>query len=260
MNIREEKFTCIRDNLAIRGMYYVPDGGNVYPVAVVSHGFHDNINGTMRYAKALSENGYAAFCFDFCGGTVKEHCTSDGDTDKMTVFTEVEDLKAVISYAFSLPFTCKENLLLMGCSQGGFVSALTAAQLKSSVEKLILFYPALCIPDDARNGRMISAHFDPESIPDTFYCGDMLLGRCYPEAVNKIDPYKEIVAYSGKVLIVHGTADTLVATSYSLKAMDEYTKVCTQKPQLLLIENAPHGFYDDYDTQAINKIKEFSKL
>ncbi len=260
MKVREEAFSCTRGKLTINGRFFVPENGGTYPVAVVSHGFHDNMGGVSRYADSLAENGYAAFCFDFCGGTVKEHSASDGNSHEMSVLTEIDDLKAVIEYAFSLPFTKKENILLMGCSQGGFVSALTAAQLNEKVSRLILFYPAFCIPDDARKGQMQSARFDPCNIPDTFYCGDMLLGRCYPEAVINMNPYEEISRYSGKVLIIHGTADTLVKQSYAEKAIEVYEKSCKAKPELLLIDNAPHGFYGEYDKVAINKMTEFSKL
>lgn len=70
----------------------------------------------------------------------------------------------------------------MGCSQGGFVSGMTAAQLKEQIRGLIMFYPALCIPDDARKGHMMFSEFDPQNIPDTFRCereaGKVLCGSC----------------------------------------------------------------------------------
>ena len=59
----------------------------------------------------------------------------------------------MIAYVQSLPYNSKK-LLLMGCSQGSFVSALTAAKHPALVQKLVLFYPALCIPDDVRAGNL----------------------------------------------------------------------------------------------------------
>ena len=44
----------------------------------------------------------------------------EGDPD-MSVMTEMKDLKAVIDYAESLPYTDADRLVLMGCSQGGLV-------------------------------------------------------------------------------------------------------------------------------------------
>ena len=104
----------------------------------------------------LAEMGYVAFTFDFCGGSAM--CgKSDGKTTEMSVLTETKDLKAVIEYVRNLSYTDSEKILLMGCSQGGFVSALVAAKNNFPIEKLVLFYPALCIPDDARAGKMMMA-------------------------------------------------------------------------------------------------------
>lgn len=47
--------------------------------------------------------------------------------------------------------------------QRGFVSSLVAAKWKDRISKLVLFYPALCIPDDARAGKMMFAKFDPQN-------------------------------------------------------------------------------------------------
>ena len=44
-------------------------------------------------------------------------------TTEMSVLTETKDLKAVIEYVRNLSYTDSEKILLMGCSQGGFVSA-----------------------------------------------------------------------------------------------------------------------------------------
>ena len=49
----------------------------------------------------------------------------------MTVLTEAADLEAVIRYAQAQPESDPDHLILMGCSQGGFVSAMVAARLGS---------------------------------------------------------------------------------------------------------------------------------
>lgn len=35
---------------------------------VVSHGFLSSRKKVLEYTKALARMGYAAYCFDFCGG------------------------------------------------------------------------------------------------------------------------------------------------------------------------------------------------
>ncbi|MCD7796850.1 MAG: alpha/beta hydrolase [Clostridiales bacterium] len=168
------------------------------PIAVVSHGFLATYGTTRHYAKWFAERGFASYCFDFVGGGVG--CHSDGKLQDMTVITEKPDLRSVIDYVSSLPYTNSEDLTLMGCSQGGFVSAMVASELKEKVSRLILFYPALCIPDDARAGKMMFFKFDPNNIPDKLGAGPLALSGDYARAVVNMDPYEEIKGYKGSVL------------------------------------------------------------
>ena len=127
MKIKRSEFSCMREGLRILGTEFRPDTGERLPIAIVSHEFMCNRLFTARYALMFAKLGFAAFCFDFCGGCIVG--ASGGRTTDMSVMTEMKDLKAVIDYAESLPYTDADRLVLMGCSQGGLVSALTAAEL-----------------------------------------------------------------------------------------------------------------------------------
>lgn len=258
-NLKESVFSCKRDDLVIRGTEYRLEGDRL-PIVIVSHGFMSKQDRVRPYTKLLAELGYAAYCFDFCGGCLQNQ-QSDGDTSKMSVLTEVEDLKAVIKYTKSLPYTDENNIILMGCSQGGFVSAIVGSELSNEISKLVLFYPAFCIPDDARKGNMQIAQFDPNNVPDIFYCGPMKLGKIYAEDVMQMDPYKETENFTGDILLIHGTGDTIVDVKYS----DKYYEVMKEKhPTSTIIyerlEGAPHGFNDtEFDPIAIKYLKDFVK-
>lgn len=249
----ETTFECKRDDLTIRGTEYRPEGEDL-PVAIVCHGFMAWQDTVRQYARELARIGYCAYCFDFCGGSVLNKGKSDGATTGMSVLTEVQDLEAVIGYVRSLTHNGSE-LLLMGCSQGGFVSALVAAKHPDLVNKLVLFYPALCIPDDARAGRMMFARFDPTNIPERINCGPMKLGRCYPADVMDMDPIAEIRPYRGLVLIVHGTKDSIVNPDYSRQAQRAYPNA-----KLHFIEGGAHGFSRKHDAIAIAHLRKFAKL
>jgi len=237
LNYVEKPFSCLRDGLTIRGVVCEPkDAEGKLPVAIVSHMFMVNHKLVIGYARLLAEKGYLAVCYDFNGGGL--FSKSDGKSTEMSVLTEVRDLEAVIGAIANHEKADMSRLTLMGCSQGGFVSALVAAKMGAAVEKLILFYPALSIPDDARKGQMLMAKFDPANIPDIVRCGPMKLGRVYAEDVIRMDAFSEIAAYEGPVLILHGTADTAVDVSNSKKAAEVY-KNC----RLELIEGAGHGFF-----------------
>ena len=262
--ISEKTFECRRGNLFVRGTEYRPEGNDL-PIAIVCHGFMAWQDSVKHYAVLLAEMGYASYCFDFCGGSVMKS-KSDGKTTDMSVLTEVEDLEAVIEYVSDLPYVDKNRIFLMGCSQGSFVSALTAAKNKYPIEKLCLFYPALCIPDDARAGKMMMSKFDPENIPEILHCGPMKLGRRYAADVMNIDPFDEIGKFSGEVCIVHGTADKIVSLDYSERAaevykenlpegMNENERICFH-----IIEGGGHMFSKKHDVIATEKLKEFANI
>lgn len=260
--ITESTFECKRDGLTIRGTMYRPKRDHL-PIAIVCHGFMAWQDSVKHYAAFLAELGYAAFTFDFCGGSVMNG-KSDGKTTEMSVLTETQDLEAVIEYVRNLSYTDPEKILLMGCSQGGFVSALVAAKNNFPIEKLVLFYPALCIPDNARAGKMMIARFDPQNVPDTFHCGPMKLGRCYAMDVMQMDAFAEIKNYAGRVCIVHGTKDKIVNVSYANRAAEAYKSTMpigmqeSKRVQLHFIDGGGHMFSKKHDVIAMKLLKEFA--
>lgn len=220
--IERQKFFCYRDGLKINGTLFLPKThkNERLPIAIVCHEFMANQLFSFPYAKALAEIGFAAFCFDFCGGGLVS--TSRGSRRDMSVLTEISDLKAVLRFAQSLYNTDESELLLVGCSQGGLVAALTAAQMPETVNGLVLLYPALCIPDAARAGEMLWLKFDPSHIPEKMHAGPMPLGRRYAADVMNMDAFRQIAGYSGKVLLLHGDRDAIVDISYAEKAESVY--------------------------------------
>ncbi len=262
--ITASAFECKRDGLTIRGTEYRPEGEDL-PIAIVCHGFMAWQDTVRHYAIMLAEMGYAAYCFDFNGGSVMRS-KSDGKTTDMSVLTEVKDLEAVIDHLRIRPYVNKDRVFLMGCSQGGFVSALVAAKKKYPVEKLCLFYPALCIPDDIRAGQMMSTKFDPNNVPETVRCGPMKVGRCYATDVMQMDALEEIKAYNGKVCIVHGTADKIVDVAYAKRAAEVYRSTTPEtmsedmRVSLHIIEGGAHMFSKKHDVVAMETLRDFADL
>ncbi len=258
--IIKSTFACQRDGLTIRGTEYRPEG-DCLPIAIVSHGFMAFQDTVRQYAVVLAEMGYVSYCFDFCGGCVIKG-KSDGNTAEMSVLTEVKDLEAVIRYARGREYSNPEEILLMGCSQGGFVSAIAASKLNGIISKLVMFYPALCIPDDARAGKMMFAKFDPGNIPDIIRCGPMKLGKCYVRDVIGMDTYQEIQDFSGDILIVHGTKDKIVNMEYSKRAYEMYSENRGKNDgagtvSFFPLDGGRHGFSKRHDRAAIGYLKQF---
>ena len=227
------------------------------PIAIVCHGFMAFQATVSQYAAALAEMGYVTYTFDFCGGCAING-KSDGLTTEMSVLTEAKDLESVLDYAASRSYANPNHIVVMGCSQGGFVSALVAAKERYKIKKLILFYPAFCIPDDAHAGKMLFAKFDPNHLPEVIRCGPMKLGKRYVEDAMKIDPFQARKGYQNDVLIVHGANDTIVALHYSEKAYRLYQAAIPHGTvQMEIIPNGGHGFSKKSDKIAVERIRAF---
>ena len=68
-----------------------------------------------------------------------------------------------------------------------------------------------------------------------------------------MDPIREIAAYPGPVLIIHGTKDAIVPLEYSQRAQQAYPN-----GQLCVIEGGGHGFAPKHDRVAIEQLRRFA--
>lgn len=241
-----EELYANRDGNQIYGVIYIPqNAGEKMPTVIFSHGFGGNYQVGTQYAKGLVAEGYVVYCFDFCGGS--QTSRSDGSTLEMSIFTEQKDLEAVISMIQSLDYVDTDNLFLMGTSQGGAVSAITAAEHEDEIRGAVLLYPAFCLVDMTKE-RFKSA----EEIPDTYFSLWMTVGRAYAENLLDYDIYDAISAYKNDVLILHGDADNIVPLSYSEKALEVYLSA-----KLEVFPGAGHGFYGEDAKRAIELMTEY---
>ena len=74
----------------------------------------------------------------------------------MTLFTEMQDLEAAIGALRGHPQIDKENLFLFGASQGGLVTAMTAARHADETRGIVLLFPALCIAGGGANNTYLN--------------------------------------------------------------------------------------------------------
>ena len=214
-----------RDGNRIFGMmYYNSTASEKQPAVILSHSSSLTHEAMKGYASAIAKMGFAAYCFDFCGGSDKSK--SDGKTDEMTVFTEVEDLRAVVKTVKSLDYVDSSNVCLLGSSQGGLVSALLADECPDDFAGMILFYPAFNIPEMV---KMFSGFGD--------FGGMMSMSEAYINSIKDFDVWSHIGKFSRPVCIIRGTVDMLVPISNSVKAVGLYPSATLNK-----IEGANHGF------------------
>ena len=220
-NYEVREMCVVREGLSIYGNIYFPAVEDVkFPAVILSHSANMTSDSMKSYCERIAAQGYVAYAFDFCGGS--KNSRSDGDKDEMTVFTEVEDLKAVLKAVSELEYVDSQNIYLFGTSQGGLVSALTAAECPSAVKGLILFYPAFNISEIVQKyGTLLPGASD----------------RPFISTLLDFDVYESIKPFEGDVLILHGTKDFIVPYSYSEKAAEIY-----ENCEFHLIDGANHGF------------------
>ena len=223
------------------------NGAKKQPVAIISHGFNGTHHFGKDYFAMMAEKGYQCYTFDFPGGSVNSR--SDNNTMNMSVKNEVDDLKAIVRYFKQQPDVDSKRIVLIGESQGGLVSALTASEMPKDISQLVLIYPALCIPDNW-NER----YPDVAMIPDTTRMWNVPLSRPFFLELRDMNPYSELPYYKKPVLIIHGDADPVVPIAYSRHAAETY-----KNARLEVIEKAGHGFKPNERAKAIEWIRGFLK-
>lgn len=241
-----KEYTCKRGELSIYCRAYIPDNGkDKHTTVIMCNGFNGIYKGNIKYAEILEKAGIASFLFDFCGGAMESR--SDGQMIDMTIMTEKADLNAVIDFALGLDFIDIDNVFLMGKSQGGLVSALTAAEHSDSINGLILLYPAFGIPDAAKRFSSSSVQ-----IPESIQILGGVIGRKYYYDIVGLDVYEKIGGYKNKVLMIHGDSDELVPLDYSRRALNVYSDA-----DLKVFPGAGHGFHNSDVTLAGKHMVDF---
>lgn len=228
------------------GELLLPQGiSGKLPTVIVSHGLNSSgLNAQRLVGRSLAMSGFAVYCFDFYGGSRRSK--SVGEMWEMSVFTEKDDLNAVIGHIKTLDSTDPERLFLLGESQGGFVTAIAAAE-HPEIRAVIEYYPAFCIPEDARK-----RHGSKENIPERENFGGSILGRSYSESVWEYDVYGVIPAYKGPVLILHGDKDKAVDISYGQRAAEAY-----EHAEFVCLPGEIHGFTGEGREKAARLSYEF---
>lgn len=236
-----------RDDRRIYGVVYIPqEAGEQMPAVIYAHGYGVTHQNGIQYAEKLAENGYAVYCFDFCGGG--NGSKSDGSPLEMSIFTEQADLEAVIDMVRELDYVDRENIFLFGASQGGLVAGITAAENEEKLQGLILLYPGFEIAED------VQALFATEQdIPETYSMfGWMTVGRKYFQDLMDYDVYSVIGAYEKDVLLIHGDADSIVPISSSERALEVYPSA-----ELKILPGAGHGLHGQNAETATGYMLEY---
>jgi len=217
---------------------FVPDASGRVPLVIFSHGLGANVEHEEEVQKALAKAGIAVFSFEFAGGSSSEAPMSEGLTTEMSVLTEVQNLKDAIRIASGMEYVDPQKIYLMGSSQGGLVTALTAEEV-TNIQGLFLFYPAFSLPDDIR-----SSFPKLDEVPETFNLLGTKIGKKYITDIYDMDPYANLEKLAMPVHIYHGKDDNIVPLTASKKALKTLPNA-----RLTTLEDTGHALTPEQQAQ-----------
>ncbi len=214
----------------IFGKIYTPKCAAPCPAIIFSHGYngcHTDFDTECRFYAA---RGFIAYAFDFCGGSTRSR--SSLLSTEMTLFSEKSDLLAVFDAIRALPQVDSENMYLLGGSQGGLITALAAEERASLIKGLILYFPAMCIPENWR-----TRYPQLSDIPEVTDFWGLKLGRRFFSTMHDFDSFAAVGGFQGKVLLITGDCDQIVSL-----ASVERTAARYQNAELVVLPGEGHGF------------------
>ena len=214
------------------------------PIAIIGHGFNGTYHYGRNYFDVMQKLGYQCYVFDFPCGSINSR--SDNNTLNMSILDEQSDLRAIVNYFHSKGH---QHIVLIGESQGGLVSALTAAQMKDKVSQLVLVFPALCIPQNWR-----ARYPKLSDIPEATELWGVKMGRRFFEEIHDMNTFDIIGKYRGPVLIVQGDKDQVVLIEDSKRAQKLY-----KDARLHIIPGAGHGFKPKEFQEEAEQLEKFLK-
>ena len=222
----------------IYGKLYLPNlasnhssATSKFPFAILAHGYNSSTREVEAYAQTLAMNGIASYAFDFCGGS--NNSRSEGKTIEMSVFTEADDVAAVVEAVSRWSFVDTKRLALLGCSQGGLVAAIASAQMPDVFKAVVLVYPALMIGEHAVNVHPKEAITSEEGVEVM----GMKLSHHYYDKLVGYHIFDEMPKYKGQVMIVYGDKDPIAAGDHMERAKKTY-----QNCEVNVVPDGAHGF------------------
>ena len=243
-----KRFTVDNDGMKIQGIAYLPANSTApnqvkkSPAIIMSHGYLSNLHNFEYFATQFAMIGYNVFTFNFCCGSdeTDPELMSDGTTTNLCIEGEISDLIAVYNYVSTRDYVKSDEIILWGESQGAFVSGLSAARLQEKISKLVMIFPAVCIPDHARRGTLGGANYDPKNPPELIYTERAMLSKVFVDDVKDMDAYSELAKYKGETLLIQGTCDSIVVPEYQYIVKKEFDLTDNIENENAQITNSNH--------------------
>jgi len=231
----------------VHAVFYLPEAAAPVPAVLMSHGYNGCKTDFDDGTRLLAENGVAALCYTFCGGSTRDE--SGFPTTDMTLFTETEDALALVDFLKAHPAVDGEKVFLFGGSMGGLVSVMASQARPEDAVGLILLFPALGIPQN-----WTQRFPNEKDIPDSLDFWGMLLGRGFFTSLRTLDVFPRMGEYDNPVLILQGDQDAIVSVESSRRAAQEYPRA-----ELVIFPGEGHGFSPEGNRKVYEMLLDFVK-
>ena len=246
---KKQEIMVQKGDASIYGIAYVPETDKKVPLVIFSHELGNDHTSGERYAERLAEAGYAAYIFDFCGGTVGGN-KSSGSNSEMSILTEAADLEAVLASAKTWDFADPDRIVLMGGSMGGLVTTVVGSGHQDEIAGMILMYPALSVKEDSG----MEKYPTKEDVPDdvSLFGGWIHVGKNYITDLWDVDFNQLLSSYQGPLLLLHGDRDSTVPLSWS----EEARKIIPDC-EFHVIKDGGHEFFGQPFEDAMTYIQPY---
>ena len=230
---------------SVHAVLYLPDSEAPAPAVLMSHGYNGCKTDFDTGARHLAENGVAALCYTFCGGSTRDE--SGFPSTDMTLLTEREDALALLDYLRSHAAIDAEKVFLFGGSMGGIVSVLASQARPEDIAGLGLLFPALCIPEN-----WTERYATDEEIPQSIEFWGLTLGKGFVTSLRGMDVFAKMPEYSKPVIIFQGAKDPIARLGHSERAAGLYPDA-----ELVVYPEEAHGFRPEADADVFRRLLAF---
>jgi len=206
---------------------------------VLAHGItvdRDEGGFYSKLARLLSYKGILSLRFDFRG-----HGESACKSSDMTISGEIKDLRAAVNH---INDNYCNRVGIIATSFGASIAILLAAKNQTLFKRMALLCPVL---DYHRTflkpeTEWAQEYFYPEAIKKWFDNGQLnlsgfMLGSKLADDMRKYHPEKELRSLNMPILIIHGTADSMVPYDVSKSSV-----LSSNNIKFVPIKGADHGF------------------
>ncbi|MFK8075334.1 MAG: alpha/beta hydrolase [Granulosicoccus sp.] len=223
------------------------------PHVVFCGGFHSNMMGTkaVSLAQTCSELGVSYTRFDYRG-----HGESEGDPAAFSLSDWLDDTLCVLE-------DIQAPLILVGSSMGAWLASLCATRKNNQLHGLLLIaaapdflqeliQPRLTPADiwDLQQGQTLAlpnAYADPHPLTQALLDSGKALSILNPSSQQADNQLGKLDC---KIRLIHGTQDTDVPYSLSLRLME---KCVNADAQLTLLNGADHRLSDERSLACIRQ-------